>query len=171
MAPFALPHCLWLPNWHHQLVLIGSTSSARVTSVKSEKRCRRQKQTSGPKWWDQGYLGPINIATNYRCFCMVGWMRTTFAALCWNQTRWTKTLICLSFDSIIFNSGETLLRSGLTMQKEGSLKTHVSLSHYLNQQRESLETLLIYLSPRHHHQPPPQSAHKTLGTEAGLRYE
>ena len=24
------------------------------------------------------------------------------------------------------------------MQKEGSLKTHVSLSHYLNQQRESL---------------------------------
>ena len=44
------------------------------------------------------------------------------------------------------NSGETLLRSGLNMQKEASLKTHVSLSHYLNQQRESLETLLIYLS-------------------------
>ena len=44
------------------------------------------------------------------------------------------------------NWGETLLRSGLTMHKEASLKTHVSLSHYLNQQRESLETLLIYLS-------------------------
>ena len=50
------------------------------------------------------------------------------------------------------------------MQKEASLKTHVSLSHYLNQQRESLETLLIYLSPAPSPPPPlvphphPQSA-------------
>ena len=51
------------------------------------------------------------------------------------------------------------------MQKEASLKTHVSLSHYLNQQRESLETLLIYLSPAPSpppplvpHPPPPVSS-------------
>ena len=42
------------------------------------------------------------------------------------------------------------------MHKEASLKTHVSLSHYLNQQRESLETLLIYLSPAPSPPPVPQ---------------
>ena len=51
VAPLALPHCLCLPYWHHQLVL-----SCYLHQPQS-------RHLSLKKWSYQGYLGPIKKAT------------------------------------------------------------------------------------------------------------
>ena len=57
MALLALPHCLWLPYWHHQLVL-----SWYLHPPESHRLSQHKGQFVSGTWThraDQGYLGPI----------------------------------------------------------------------------------------------------------------
>ena len=83
-----------------------------------------------------------NVNVTVELFCdldLLSWMGRCFhlRQICWNFW-YDRNRFGRIFSILLFNRGETLLRSGLTMHKEASLKTHVSLSHYLNQQRETL---------------------------------
>ena len=61
IAQLALLHCVGLPYWHYQFSIELVSSSARVTSVKSQKGVGRSHWHPDPKIGPQVYLGPIKI--------------------------------------------------------------------------------------------------------------
>ena len=77
VAPLALPHCLWLPCWHHQLVLSCYLHQPESHQLSFNNVCLLERL--GTHKSHQGYMGPIIICWQYPPFKVYGY----FHQECW----------------------------------------------------------------------------------------